>query len=179
MRHIRTMFIILCFTLSPKIRETRSEASRPPTRCATTYVSGLQCRNGTPDRTGNTTRVRITLLSLCFLYAFNQISVLSQVEVGGLVCHVDLYAIRPQSLPNLRAVGSGEGSSSPVASTSTAGNPANFNQMVTPIPPPEDAKATDALFGTTFSVASQIKGLDGNEVIFYVFSVSPNLFFPL
>lgn len=86
-----------------------------------------------------------------------------QVEVGGLVCHVDLYAIRPQSLPSLRG---GEGSSSPIASTSAG----NFNQMVTPIPPPEDAKATDALFGTTFSVASQIKGLDGNETIIYVFS---------
>jgi hypothetical protein len=49
---------------------------------------------------------------------------------------------------------------------------ANFEQttLVTTVPS-EDAKVTDSLFGTTFSVASQIKGLDGDEVIFYVFSV--------
>lgn len=39
------------------------------------------------------------------------------------------------------------------------------------MPPSEEAKVTDALFGTTFSVAAQIKGLDGEEVILYVFSV--------
>ena len=49
----------------------------------------------------------------------------------------------------------------------------NFEQatLVAPIPPAEDSKVTDALFGTTFAHASQIKGLDGDEVIFYVFSV--------
>ncbi|GJJ14805.1 hypothetical protein Clacol_009073 [Clathrus columnatus] len=92
-----------------------------------------------------------------------------QVEVGGLVCHVDLFTIRPQALPTLRVVGSGDSSPSS-SSTSTTPTTANFSQMVTPIPPPEDAKVTDSLFGTTFSVASQIKGLDGVEVLFYVFS---------
>jgi len=43
------------------------------------------------------------------------------------------------------------------------------------MPPSEDSKVTDSLFGTTFSVASQIKGLDGDEVIFYVFSVRLNV----
>jgi hypothetical protein len=87
-----------------------------------------------------------------------------QLEVGGLICHVDLYAIRPTPYPHLRAVGnSGEGSS---------GAP-TFEQptLVAPMPPSEESKVTDSLFGTTFAHASQIKGLDGDEVIFYVFSV--------
>ncbi|KAF8583784.1 hypothetical protein K439DRAFT_1390188 [Ramaria rubella] len=86
-----------------------------------------------------------------------------QLEVGGLICHVDLYAIRPTPYPHLRAVGSsGEGSSSTPS----------FEQatLVAPMPPAEDSKVTDSLFGTTFAHASQIKGLDGDEVIFYVFS---------
>jgi len=86
-----------------------------------------------------------------------------QVEVGGLICHVDLYAIRPTPYPHLRTVHPpGDGSS----------GPPTFDQatLVTPMPPSEDAKVTDALFGTTFSVAAQIKGLDGEEVILYVFS---------
>lgn len=87
-----------------------------------------------------------------------------QLEVGGLICHVDLYAIRPTPYPHLRAVGvTGEGSSAPQ----------NFEQatLVAPMPPAEESKVTDSLFGTTFAHASQIKGLDGDEVIFYVFSV--------
>lgn len=49
----------------------------------------------------------------------------------------------------------------------------NFEQatLVAPMPPAEESKVTDSLFGTTFAHASQIKGLDGDEVIFYVFSV--------
>jgi len=39
------------------------------------------------------------------------------------------------------------------------------------MPPAEDSKVTDSLFGTTFAHASQIKGLDGDEVILYVFAV--------
>lgn len=108
---------------------------------------------------------------LTYFLHLDRKNLVRQVEVGGLVCHVDLFAIRPQSLPSLRVAGPSEGSSS-AASSSSPPNSANFSQMVTPIPPPEDAKVTDSLFGTTFSVASQIKGLDGNEVIFYVFSVS-------
>ncbi|KIJ30586.1 hypothetical protein M422DRAFT_783935 [Sphaerobolus stellatus SS14] len=83
-----------------------------------------------------------------------------QVEVGGLVCHVDLFAIRPTPYPHLRQVNDGS-AAAPTFDQAT---------LVTPMPPSEDAKVTDSLFGTTFSVASQIKGLDGNEVILYVFS---------
>ena len=87
-----------------------------------------------------------------------------KVEIESLFCHVDLYAIWQTPYPYLRAVGSsGEGSSTTP----------NFEQatLVAPMPPAKDSKVTDALFGTTFAHASQIKGLDGNEVIFYVFSV--------
>ena len=87
-----------------------------------------------------------------------------KVEIRGLFCHVDLYAIRRTPYLHMRAVGSsGEGSSTAP----------NFEQatLVAPMPPAEDSKVTDALFGTTFAHASQIKGLDGDEVIFYVFAV--------
>ena len=87
-----------------------------------------------------------------------------KVAIGGLFCQVDLYAIRPTPYPHLRAVrSSGEGSSTAP----------NFEQatLVAPMPPAEDSKVTDALFGTTFAHALQIKGLDGDEVIFYVFAV--------
>ncbi|KAF8527186.1 velvet factor-domain-containing protein [Hysterangium stoloniferum] len=85
-----------------------------------------------------------------------------QVEVGGLVCHVDLFAIRPTPFPHVRAANA----------DGNAPLPSNFEQatLVTAMPPSEENKVTDSLFGTTFSVASQIKGLDGDEVIFYVFS---------
>ncbi|KAF8478857.1 velvet factor-domain-containing protein [Gautieria morchelliformis] len=83
-----------------------------------------------------------------------------QIEVGGLICHVDLYAIRPTPYPHSRPVGSGEGSS--------AAPPAPQATLVAPLPA-EESKVTTSLFGTTFAHASQIKGLDGDEVIFFVF----------
>ncbi|KAF8503974.1 velvet factor-domain-containing protein [Gautieria morchelliformis] len=86
-----------------------------------------------------------------------------QIVVGGLICHIDLYAIRPTPYPHSRPVGnSGEGSSA-------ASDPPPPT-LVAPMPPAEESKVTSSLFGTTFAPASQIKGLDGNEVIFFVFS---------
>ncbi|KAF8510834.1 velvet factor-domain-containing protein [Gautieria morchelliformis] len=81
-----------------------------------------------------------------------------QIVVGGLICHVDLYAIRPTPYPHSTPVGSGEGSSAAPPAT-----------LVAPFPA-EESKVTTSLFGTTFAHASQIKGLDGDEVIFFVFS---------
>ncbi|KAF8492459.1 velvet factor-domain-containing protein [Gautieria morchelliformis] len=84
-------------------------------------------------------------------------------EVVGLICHVDLYLIRPTPYPHSRAVGSsGEGSSRALDPPPPT--------LVAPLPPAEESKVTTSLFGTTFAPASQVKGLDGDEVIFFVFS---------
>ncbi|KAF8517470.1 velvet factor-domain-containing protein [Gautieria morchelliformis] len=86
-----------------------------------------------------------------------------QLEVVGLICHVDLYPIRPTPYPHLRPVGSSwEGSS-------TASDP-QPPTLVAPMPPAEESKVTESLFGTMFAHASQIKGLDGDEVVFFVFA---------
>ena len=116
--------------------------------------------------------IQITQQSRKYLQSMNLNSDISfilngngrQVEIRGLFCHVDLYVIQPTPYPHLRAVGSsGEGSS-------TTPNCEQVT-LVAPMPPAEDSKVTDALFRTTFAHALQIKGLDGDEVIFYVFAV--------
>ncbi|KAF8512585.1 hypothetical protein JB92DRAFT_3096748, partial [Gautieria morchelliformis] len=86
-----------------------------------------------------------------------------QLEVVGLICHVDIYPIQPMPYPHLMPVGSsGEGSS--------AASDAQPPTLVAPVPPAKESKVTESLFGTTFAHASQIKGLDGDEVVCFVFS---------
>ncbi|KAF8524518.1 hypothetical protein JB92DRAFT_3109422 [Gautieria morchelliformis] len=41
------------------------------------------------------------------------------------------------------------------------------------MPPAEESKVTESFFGTTFARAAPIKGLDGDEVTFFVFSDLP------
>ncbi|KAF8517463.1 hypothetical protein JB92DRAFT_3113494 [Gautieria morchelliformis] len=41
------------------------------------------------------------------------------------------------------------------------------------MPPAEESKVTESLFGTTFARAAPLKGLDGDEVTFFVFSDLP------